>query len=90
MRKTKYIFTFTFVLLVISSLFLTIETVATGSDLVGLQKQSDQLLSQQRELKSYLVSELSLSGLETKSIELGFVKPSNLLYIKDNESVASK
>lgn len=75
---------------VVSSVFLTIESVASGAEMANLKNRELQLLSQKQELNESFVKSISVSELQTQSVSLGFVKPTNLIYVQEGSSVASK
>lgn len=91
MRKLKkYILIFVFVLFAVTSVFLTIESVATGSEISSLEITKESLLSTQRDLKESLAKGISIASLEAKRTELGFVPALELVYINENEGVAAR
>lgn len=91
-NKTNVLRTYVFVavlaVFIAVSVFLTVEAVASGSEVTSINEESAALLAKQKELNEVLVKGISVTGLEEKSTEMGFVKPSNVIYINDNESVA--
>ena len=91
--KTKKSFKPTFIwILGISFLacfvYLTVETATSGAVLAGLETKEASLLQENSDLKDAVVNASSLNGIEKKSLELGFVKPSKILYINSTEEVA--
>ena len=72
----------------IASIFMTIETAASGQEVSNIQNKQAQLLKEQQELQEKLVENLSINSLEEKSSELGFVKVNNLVYVVSSEFVA--
>jgi len=68
--------------------FLTVETATSGATLANLEKQETRLIQENAGLKDEIVRASSLNGFEKKSAELGFVKPSKILYITTTEEVA--
>jgi hypothetical protein len=74
--------------LAISSIFLTIETATTGVEVAKLEKTEAALINQKRDLEESLVKTLSVADLQEKSVELGFVKPANLVYVTGAATVA--
>lgn len=67
--------------LAVLSIFMTIETATSGVEIANLQKKEEQLVSQQQDLQESLVENLSTSSLQEKSVEMGFVKVGNLVYV---------
>ncbi|HJX58945.1 hypothetical protein A2V61_01260 [Candidatus Woesebacteria bacterium RBG_19FT_COMBO_47_8] len=68
--------------------FLTVETATSGATLSYLEKQEQNLSRENSDLEDSIVKASSLNGFEKKSAELGFVKPSQILYINGKEEVA--
>jgi hypothetical protein len=78
-------------LMLIASIFLTIQTSTNGSEFAKLQKTEIEFLDRQQELQQTLVESLSVNTLQEKSGDLGYTKVSNLIYVTglvDSESVA--
>jgi hypothetical protein len=63
------------------SVFLTIGVATSGAEVAKLDKTIVDLTNEKRILEENLVRGISMSKLEEKSVELGFVKPENLVYI---------
>ena len=93
MKKNKSFKTTLFWILGISFMacfvFLTVETATSGAVLAKLENQEAGLLQENSDLKDAVVRASSLNGVEKKSVELGFVKPSKILYISSIEEVAN-
>ena len=75
--------------LVILSIFMTIDSATSGNEVANLQKKQTALLVKQQELQESLVEGLSLSSLEERSVEMGFVEVGNLVYVSTSVPVAS-
>jgi hypothetical protein len=75
-------------ILAILSIFMTIETATSGAEIAGLQKKEAQLINQQQDIKESLVENLSANFLQEKSVEMGFTKVGNLIYVSDGVPVA--
>lgn len=73
-----------------SSIFMTIETATTGVEIAELEKTENQLLGKKRDLEGSLVKTLSATQLQEKSVELGFIKAAELVYVTDLKPVAAK
>jgi len=80
----------TVVVLAVSSIFLTIETATTGVEISRLEKTGSTLTDQKQVLDGSLVKTLSIAQLQEKGVELGFVKPENLIYVAEVVPVAVK
>lgn len=86
----KKILIITSVVFVISSVLLTIESVTTSAEVSSLQTKQAALAASRRDLQGDLVKAVSTSDLTAKGEDLGFVKPSNLIYLEGTTNVASK
>lgn len=75
-------------LLALSSVILTIEAATSGMEISELEKVESKLIARNSELEENLVRVVSLNELEKKGDSLGFVKASDLVYIKLEEPVA--
>ncbi len=75
-------------ILAISSIFMTIETATVGIEMSKIEKTETELANQKRNLEEALVKSLSLSDLQEKGAELGFVKAESLVYVTGVASVA--
>lgn len=84
----KYILIGFAVILAVSSVLMTVVTATSGAEVSNLQKEEAQLSDQKRYLEDTLVKTLSMSELQAKSAELGYVKPGNLVYVAPPEAVA--
>ena len=72
----------------IASVFFAIEAASMGATLAYLEQQKTDLLKENAELSSQLVSLSSLRKAGEKAKDLGFGKPSNVVYITEEEVVA--
>lgn len=70
------------------TIFFTIITSASGAQWKQLESAKEKLLNENRNLESELVSLSSLKNVEEEASELGFSKPSNVLYITNVFDVA--
>ena len=68
--------------------FLTVETATSGAVLAKAESREATLLQENSDLKDAVVRASSLNDVEKKSLEMGFVKPSKILYINGSEEVA--
>jgi hypothetical protein len=76
-------------ILAVFSIFLTIEAATSGAEIAELQKKEAQLLTQRQDLQESLVESLSVNSLQEKSIQMGFTKVGNLVYVSSSVPVAS-
>ena len=84
----KYILIGVCGILAASSIFMTLEAANSGVEVSNLRSQETQLSSQKTYLEDTLVKSLSMSSLSQKSGEMGFVKPSTLVYVAPSQPVA--
>ena len=87
-KKSKIILFATFVIFAVSAVLITLETVTTGAEISKLEASKENLSKQKRELEESYVKTISMGSLQEKGNELGFVKPSNLMYLSRSEPVA--
>jgi hypothetical protein len=74
--------------LAISSIAMTIETATSGNEMSKLERTRRELINQKEDLEESLVKAMSLGELQEKSLDLGFTKPQDLVYITPGEAVA--
>ena len=72
----------------VTTVAFTIETATSGAVLAKEESREATLLQENSDLKDAVVRASSLNGVEKKSLEMGFVKPSKILYINGSEEVA--
>ena len=89
LKIKKYILIGICAILAISSVFMTVETATSGVEVSSLRSEEAELLSQKRELEDSLIKNLSVSGLQQKSGEMGYEKPSVLVYVAEAKPVAN-
>ena len=77
----KYLFISLVLLFASTSVFYTIEAVTGSAEVASLRKAGQNLSKQKTVLEETFVKTLSLNGLEKKSVELGFSKPQDALYV---------
>jgi len=87
-QNIKYVLIGVCGILAISSVFMTIETATSSTEVASLQQEEVKLADQKMGLEDNLVKSLSLGQLQTKSGEMGFVKPMALVYVAPAETVA--
>jgi hypothetical protein len=74
---------------IITTIFFAIYGAIVSDKLVVVEIRQDELIKANRLLSSDLVKSDSLSNLSEQTASLGFEKPSNVLYLKEEETVAS-
>ena len=85
----KYLFIGLIALFAVTSVFYTIEAVTSGVEVASLEKTNDGLIKQKTALEDSFVKTLSLNSLQEKSVELGFTKPANTIYVAGGEPVTA-
>jgi hypothetical protein len=75
--------------LVIVQVFFTIQTSAMGAELSLYEHKSIELTKENQELKTALVSQSSLSETQEKAQELGYARPSTIVFVKENAPVTA-
>lgn len=63
------------------TVYLGIETAGYGARLTQLEKKAHELEVHNKDLSQKMISSTSLTDLTKKSSELGFVKPTNIVYV---------
>jgi hypothetical protein len=84
----KYILISLTGMLAVSSVFMTVVTATSGAEVSNLQKEEAVLSDQKRYLEDMLIKTMSMNQLQGKSSELGYEKPTNLVYVSQPEAVA--
>ena len=76
------------VIFVIATVFFAIEASTLGAHLAKLENEEVILIKKQQEYSNQLINSSSLSGMGEKAEQLGFSKPSEVIYISEKEAVA--
>lgn len=87
-RGKSFLFWIVTGLFLASSVFTAIQTATSGAELSILQKKEVALLESKRILSHNLASKTSLFESEAKSVELGFTKPNEIIYLTGEDGVA--
>ena len=85
-QAKMYILTGVCGLMIIASIFITIESSTNGAEFASLQKQEAELLSHQQDLQQTLVESLSVNTLQEQSSSLGFMKLNTLVYVTNTDT----
>ena len=88
MNIKKYILIGVCAVLAVSSIFMTVETATSGVEVSSLRNKEVILANQKRDLEDSLIKNMSVTGLQQKSGEMGYVKPSVLVYVAPSQQVA--
>lgn len=84
----KIVFWSSVSLFIMSYIFLTLQTVASGSKYALLEKEEREISKKIRELNTEVMSATSLTQINEKSEQLGFLKVNDTLYIDQKSFVA--
>lgn len=84
----KVVLTFLAIVVLGGFTFITIETATSGAELSVLERKEAILSEENRELKDTIVKDSSLVEMDEKSQDLGFTKPSQIIYINGKEEFA--
>lgn len=93
-RKTTTIFNVSMALFpilaifVIATVFFAIEASTLGAHLAKLENEESMLIKEKQEYSNQLINSSSLSGMGENAEQLGFKKPSDIIYISEKEAVA--
>jgi hypothetical protein len=87
---TKYVLFAVGGVLAISSILMTVETATSGVEVASLREKQSELSMEKRNLENTLVRSLSMSDLEQKGTELGYVKPMNTVYVSGSKEAVAK
>lgn len=77
-----------FAVLVAIQIFFTIQTSSLGAELSVLEHKNMETTKKNQELKATLVTKSSLSDADSQADKLGFIMPTNVLFVKTDEPVA--
>lgn len=72
----------------VSTIFLTVGTATSSSELVKLKEDESKLIEKRRELSEIIVSQSSLKTIEEESKLLGYTKPKEVIYVARKYFVA--
>jgi len=75
--------------LAVISIVLTIDVGTSGAQIAELTKKETLLTDEKNSLENQLVKTVSLGQLEVKGSELGFTKPTDIVYVTDAAPVAN-
>jgi hypothetical protein len=75
-------------LFIIATVFFAIEASTLGAHIAELENEERILIKEKQEYSNQLINSSSLSGMGEKAEQLGFKKPSDVVYISEKEAVA--
>lgn len=71
-------------------MFMTVETATSGVEVARLRQKENELALEKRNLEDSLVKSLSMSDLQEKGNEMGYVKPTAMVYVTDSKEAYAK
>ena len=74
---------------IVSNIYFAIYSAVISDKLILIEKTEGEHIVTNRSLSSNLIKYSSLTNLSEKTQSLGFNKPSNIMYLKEEETVAS-
>lgn len=86
--KITYLLGTVLAILVIGTVFLTVEATASGASLVNIERQQQKLIQENVDLKNQIVGITSLSQIKENAENLGFHKATNIIYVTEEETFA--
>lgn len=90
MKLRKYILFTAAGILAVSSIFMTVESATSGVEVSSLRQKELELSMEKRNLETVLVKSLSISDLEQKGSEMGYTKPSQMVYVSGEGEAMAK
>jgi hypothetical protein len=91
MKKIKsYSLIIVLIVIFVANVFYTIGAAASGAEITKLENEATALASQNQNYKEQIMQKSSLTEVETKATELGFMKPQSVVYAAKVEAVAAK
>lgn len=87
-KKIQFVLLPILALFVVAIVFFTIEMSTLGAQLVELENEEAKLIKERQKISVQLIDASSLSEIGEKAEDLGFKKPSNIIYISEKEAVA--
>lgn len=86
----KYVLFAVFGIMALSSVFMTVETATSSVEVTKLREKESELSLEKRNLEGSLTESLSMNDLETKSADMGFSKPTSLVYVSKSQDVVAQ
>lgn len=84
----KYILWFFLSALVVANVYLCVESATSGAEIAYRENQEKTLSEESNSLSEGLLKMASLKQVEGQALSLGFGKPTSILYLNGEESVA--
>ncbi len=87
-RSREYVLLFVLVLLVVANVFYTIGGASNGAELNMVEGKIRELSFNNQSYQDKIMDSSSLQSVSVKAEELGFIKPSDIVYIAGESAVA--
>lgn len=88
-RSNRYIYICLFLLFIVFSVFISIQGATAGNELTELEEGIRDISKENQELSKKLVESSSLYEKANEAEKRGFVKPTNIVYLDGEVSVAT-
>ncbi len=75
-------------ILFIGNVFFAIDSGTLGSELVGIESRSQELVNNNKNLKENIIAKSSLTKIQESEIVAGMTKPQQIIYITNITGVA--
>ena len=86
--KKLYFYVSVVAFVVFVTVVLAVQSATVGSELAYFEKQEKELVSKNAVLTDKLLRSQSLESFSTKAEELGFEKPTSIVYISGDTEIA--
>jgi hypothetical protein len=86
----KYVLFVVAGILALSSVFMTVETATSGVEISKLRQKENILSMEKRSLEGTLVKSLSVYDLEQNGSQMGYVKPTMMVYVSQSQEAVAK
>jgi hypothetical protein len=89
-KKSKsFVLAWIFVILFFfGTILTTIQTVTMGATLAGLEEENAKLVEENEKINEKLFQSTSLTKISKEAEDLGYIKPSSIIYINSEVPVA--
>jgi cell division protein FtsL len=89
-NKLFLITVFMFVVFISSSVIVSISIASEGSKFLSLEDEINKVETENRDIRSQLVKEDSLTKLSEKVEEMGLSKPEKIIYLNEEKPLVAK
>lgn len=89
-KTTRYALFLMGAILAVSSVLMTVETATSSTEVSKLREAETILINEKRSLENTLAQSLSMSDLRQRGNEMGYVEPSNLVYVSGSHETMAR